>query len=110
MVAMVGLASDRRPLLGDVGKHQQRRLDVLFVSAIGKCGGQYPIGGLGRGADITDRHLVFTAFQVSPSGRDFGAVQQLFVDDKRNGAGVGQRPVAVLVLGPVRDLLPGVGL
>ena len=93
-------------MFGDVSKHQQRRLNVLFVSAIGKCGGQYPIGGLGRCADIPDRYFVFSIFQVRPSGGDVGAVQQFFIDDKRNGAGVSQRPVAVFVLGPVGDLLP----
>jgi len=94
-------------LLGDVGKHQQGRLHVLFIAAIGNGCSQHAIGGLCRGADITDRDLVFTRLQVSPFGRHFRAVQQLLVDDKRNGAGVGQGPVAVFILGPVRDLFPG---
>ncbi|MNS64656.1 hypothetical protein D3C72_977910 [compost metagenome] len=34
-------------------------------------------------------------------------MQQLFIDDEGDGAGVGQCPVAVLVLGPIRNLIPG---
>ena len=34
-------------------------------------------------------------------------MQQFFVDDESDGAGVGQCPVAVLVFGPVRNLRPG---
>ena len=53
--------------------------------------------------------FVFTGFEVRPFGWHFRAVQQLFIDDKRDGAGVGQCPVTVFVLGPGRDLLPGGG-
>ncbi|MNL39552.1 hypothetical protein D3C87_1618370 [compost metagenome] len=37
-------------------------------------------------------------------------MQQLVVDDEGNGAGVGQGPVAILILRPGRDLLPGAWL
>ncbi|MNY14347.1 hypothetical protein D3C86_1475210 [compost metagenome] len=94
-------------MLGDVGEQIQGGLEVFLVATVGQCRGQYAVGCLGRGAHVTDGHLVFAVLEVSPFGRGFGAVQQLLVDDEGDGAGVGQCPVAVLVLGPGWNLIPG---
>ncbi|MNV54346.1 hypothetical protein D3C71_1465360 [compost metagenome] len=42
-----------------------------------------------------------------PGFRALALFDQVLVDDERDGAGIGQRPMAVLVLGPGRDLVPG---
>ncbi|CAI8924280.1 hypothetical protein EMIT0180MI3_360032 [Priestia megaterium] len=97
-------------LLGDVCEQQQGWLNVFLVTAIGEGGGQYAVGGLGCGAYVTDGDFVLAALEVGPFGRCFGTVQQLFIDDERDGAGVSQRPVTVLVLGPIRNLCPSTRL
>src|SRR5690606_32918747 len=94
-------------LLGDVGKEVQTRVDVLFIAAVGNGRSQYAVDGLGGGADVTDGDLVAAFFQVSPGF--WGLLDQFLVDDESDGAGGGDHPVAVVVLGPVRDLIPGGG-
>ena len=94
------------PLLGQIGKHQQRRLNVRLIAAVGNRRCQHAVGGLCGGAHIADGDLVFARLQVRPFSGDFRTAQQLFIDDKGNGAGVSQCPVAVLVLGPFGDLIP----
>ncbi|MNC15683.1 hypothetical protein D3C75_635070 [compost metagenome] len=94
-------------MLGDVGEQIQGRLEVFLVATVGQCRGQYAVGCLGRGAHVADGDLVFAVLEVSPLGWRLGAMQQLLVDDESDGAGVGQCPVAVFVLGPGRNLIPG---
>ncbi len=103
-----GRVGQRQTLLfGQIGEQCQARRDVAFVTFHGDGRCQYTVGSLSRSAHIADGNLVFAGFQVSPAFRDIRAVQQVFVDDEGNGARIGQRPVAVRVLGPGRDLLPG---
>ncbi|MNC25235.1 hypothetical protein D3C75_733140 [compost metagenome] len=45
-----------------------------------------------------------------PGGWPLAFLDQVLVDDEGDGAGIGQRPVAVLVLGPGRHLVPGARL
>ncbi|MND64765.1 hypothetical protein D3C80_561110 [compost metagenome] len=88
----------------------QARLNVFLITLVGNGGSQYAVGGLGGGTNVANGHLVFAFFQVMPGFRHVRFLDQLLVDDESNGAGVGQRPVAILVFGPGRDLLPGARL
>ncbi|SST11316.1 Uncharacterised protein [Acinetobacter baumannii] len=95
-------------LLGDLAEELQARLDVLLVAAVGDGRGEHPIDRLGGSADVADGDLVLALQQVGPAVRY--VLHQLFVDDEGDGPGVGECPVAVLVLGPGRDLFPGARL
>src|SRR5690606_35773697 len=95
-------------LAGNLGEEVQARLDVLLVATVGDGRRQHAVHRLGGGAHITDGHLVAALFQVGPGAGN--VLDQLLVDDEGDGAGVGQHPVAVVVLGPVGNLLPGGGL
>lgn len=95
-------------LLGDLAEELQARLDVLLVAAVGDGRGEHPIDRLGGSADVADGDLVLALQQVGPAVRY--VLHQLFVDDEGDGPGVGERPVAVLVFGPGRDLFPGARL
>ncbi|RMS06994.1 hypothetical protein ALP73_05277 [Pseudomonas coronafaciens pv. garcae] len=94
-------------LLSQFGEQLQARFDVGFVAFHGDGSCQYTVCGLGSSTHVADRNLIFTGFQVSPAFWYFRTVQQVLVDDKGDGAGVGQRPVPFLVFGPGRDLIPG---
>ncbi|MDT4855681.1 hypothetical protein FQZ97_900440 [compost metagenome] len=92
-------------MLGYVGEQVEARLDIAFVAAHGDGCRQYAIDRLCGGADIAGGDLVFTGLQVGPAF--WRILDQLLVDDKSDGAGVGEHPVAVRILGPGRDLFPG---
>ena len=92
-------------LFGQLGEQVEAWLDVVLVTAVGDRCGQYAVHGLGRGADVADGHFVGAFFQVSPGVGH--VLDQLLVDDKGDGAGVAEHPVAVGILGPVGDLCPG---
>ena len=97
-------------LLGQLGEQLQARRDVALVTLVGDGRSQYAVGSLGGGADVTDGDLVLAFFQVVPGFRAFLFLHQVLVDDEGDGAGIGQCPVAVLVLCPVGHLVPSAGL
>ncbi|MNZ84955.1 hypothetical protein D3C78_1037280 [compost metagenome] len=94
-------------LLGQLGEQLKARGDVALIALVGDGCGQHAVGGLGGSTDIADGDLVLAFFQVVPGFRAFLFLHQVLVDDEGDGAGIGQRPVTILVLGPARYLVPG---
>ena len=84
-----------------------RGLQIFFAAAAGNGRGQHERVGLRGLAHIADRNLVVAIQQI---GEALGRVLHILGDDEGDGAGVAQRPMAFLILGPGRDLVPIGGL
>ncbi|MNE44785.1 hypothetical protein D3C80_1390300 [compost metagenome] len=91
-------------MFSQFGKQLIRRLQILFVAAIGNRRCQQRTVGLRRNTYFAYGHLIVAFEQIAPGlGR---ILDQLIVADEGNGPAISHDPMTVFVFGPRRNVVP----